>query len=1155
MLRVRVLGSLELELDGENLPLPSSGRARALLGWLALNPGEQRRSAVASLFWPDVLDTSARASLRVALSALRKSLGPRSDEYLLTTKHTVGLASSAWVDLHELRRLAQADRHTEALGLVRGELLPGLDDEWVFGERDRHLAEVAEVLARLAAEADDDGDLPTAIAHTRRQLDLDPLSEAAARDLISRLAASGDRSAALRTYEQLRERLRTQLGIVPSPATRELAATVKTQEGRDAEAATEREMPAGGLPLPRGITAAGEGAFVGRQPDLDRLRALPASASANGLQLAFVSGEPGIGKTRLAVEAAREAHRAGTAVLYGRCYEESVVPHQPFVEALGHHVRHRPKLPEQLRAYEPYLARLLPQLDRHRDPAASGDGREGDRYHLFEAASALLATAARDAPLLLVLDDLHWADDSTLLMLSHIVRARADAAVAILGTFRESELAGHPLERTLGDLARERPFLHVSLAGLSEPAVHQLVTARAGEDIPTELARAIYEQTQGSPFFVEEVTRHLTESGALARAAGSPTALAELGVPKGVRHVVARRLSRLSEDANRVLRVAAVIGRDFDFELLDHISDLEGAGLERALDDALAARLIVESPERVGEFTFPHALVRQVLYQDLSSLRRARLHQRIGETLEDLRASDTSAVASQLAHHFLNSPPAEGAGKAVRYSVAAAEAAAAKLAYEDAAGHYASALSALDAAAGDDSLRCDILLALAEMRWSAGDPEGSRETLLEAASSAERLADSKRLAHAAISYGGPYGALTAGIVDPAHIGMLEQTLDDLPGTEAGLRGLALAQLAEALKYAGEPERVRALADDALHEAKRLDDPKTVAQILHRVVWATWSPDNVSERLELTRQIAELGHELGDARLAAIGHSWALSAHLELADIAAADRELEAHEAEAAALREPYRDWAVAQYRVGRTLLSGPLHDVEAQAQSALTLGHEAGNPNAPLIYGVQMLFLRREQGRLGEMRAAVSSFADQYPSIPAWRCALAWTCAELGDGDAARTELSRVVAADLASFPRDQFWVGSMSLLAHTAAFLGESTAAAEIYELLRPHAERVIAFGGFGLWLGSVSHTLGVLARTLGRFDEAVAHFESALEMNNRIGARPWVGHTQYDYAQMLRHRGAVGDEAHGETLLADARATAEELGMTVLAARLAAS
>ena len=463
---------------------------------------------------------------------------------------------------------------------------------------------------------------------------------------------------------------------------------------------------AAGAPLPPPpilARAAGSVRLVGRENELAHMAHVWEQAIAGQRQLLLLAGEPGIGKTRLASTFARDMVDEAATVLVGRCDEEALVPYQPFVEALSWYVRvcPEPELRAQLTAIGggAELGPLVPELLR-RVPGLSPPppmNSEGQRYRLFEAVSAFLAQAAAAHPVLLVFDDLHWADKATLLMLRHIVRASDRAAFCVVGTYRESELARtHPLAEMLADLRREQSVTRLSLRGLDEADVHGLIDRLAGHEVPSPLSRLVVDATDGNPFFVTEIVRHLTETGALADAQHAHRGLIALSLPEGVKDVIGRRVARLSEAANRTLSLAAVVGRDFDIAVLEALGDVPEDRLLDAIDEAVQAQLITEAPEGVGRFSFVHALIRETLYGKLTTTRRVRLHRRVGETLERLALRIPKPPLADLAYHFARAASAGTADKAIDYAVRAGDRAADALAHEEAARFYDMALQSLE---------------------------------------------------------------------------------------------------------------------------------------------------------------------------------------------------------------------------------------------------------------------------------------------------------------------------------------------------------------------------------------------------------------------------------------------------------------------------
>jgi DNA-binding SARP family transcriptional activator/tetratricopeptide (TPR) repeat protein len=828
MMRVRLLGEMTLEVDGRQLELPASRRVRSLLGVLALERRTHSRGQLAARFWPDVLDESARTSLRSALSALRRPLGANADRYLLATRDGVALAGpdQVWTDVGEFDQLLAEGRLEDALELSRGDLLEELDDDWVYERRDEHRARVVALLERMAAAAQAAGNLTVAVAFTRRQVALDPLSEEAHRELIGRLAANGDRSAALTTYRRLADRFAAELGIVPSPATRELVERIRASEpapqlptpseapvsAPPAERATgtvtllftdqvgstetlqrlgdeegerlrrahfgllrEAAVMHGGeevknlgdglmvaflsaidalacaitiqqavhraaasgelafavriglnvgepirdegdyfgtpvviakrlcdagapgqilaselvraligtrggfayralgavslkgvaepvpaceviwepstevrVPLPALLAGEDRGTFVGRSDAGTALEAEWTAVRDSGLRVVMLAGEPGIGKTRMVREFARTAHERGATVLAGSCHEETRVPYQPFVEALRHYIACCPpaELAVQVTPRRAQLAAIVPELEDPRSPyGPTGLGAEQERFRLFEAVSSLLADAAHLRPLVLFLDDLHWADQSSLLLLRHLARSAKGAPLMVLGTYRPVEVGEeHPLTETLAELRRSRALQPLSLSGLAEAEVAELIGGRTGQQAPREFVHRVAERSEGNPFFIEELLHDL--------GAESDWDVAASGVPDSVRDLLLRRLRGLGDDCRQSLSVAAVAGRDFELDVLERVLEHPRDRLIDLVEEAIDADILVEPAQSVGQLSFSHALFRETIYEQLSATRKAAIHGRIAAAIEEVPTDRPDERAGTLAYHY-----------------------------------------------------------------------------------------------------------------------------------------------------------------------------------------------------------------------------------------------------------------------------------------------------------------------------------------------------------------------------------------------------------------------------------------------------------------------------------------------------------------------
>ena len=695
------------------------------------------RDELIGALWPDAPPADPDDAFSALLSKVRQAVGRE----LLSGRRelTLTLPADAQVDF-ELA-LARSERaqaalasgdfgaaweHGSAVLEIAGRgFLVGLDAPWVEDRR-RELDELRLRSLEAVAEAGvglGGARLAGAERAARELIGAAPLREAGHRLLMEALAARGELAEALAAYEALRVLLREELGMAPGEASRALHERLLAGEPARTARAPAQAPPR--VPLPA-LFARERGELVGRERELERLQDAWEDARAGARRLVLLAGGPGIGKTRLAGELARAAHAGGT-VLYGGCQEDALVSYEPFVEALRHYVRTAPLDGDRGRLGPggAELARLIPELASELPDGRelAPDDPETRRYLMFEAVSSLLDVACERSPVLLVLDDLHWADRSTLQLLRHIVRGQTEAALLILGSYRDLEVApDHPLAELLADLRRDKLFERVSLEGLDRNGVEALIAAHAGQAASSVLAQTVHSETEGNPFFIEEVVRHLIETGLMfehegrARAAVTP---AQIGVPEGVKEVLARRLARLSESCRTVLSQAAVLGREFSFELLPAMAELDDDAVIGALEEALGARLIVEGEGSVYSFT--HALIREVLYGQLSAPSRQRVHARAALAIEAADGVDHDARIAALALHYRLAGPALDSGKGIAYSLRAGEHARRLFAWDETAAHWAGALALMERDGTEAAERARLLVALAVVCAVLGD--------------------------------------------------------------------------------------------------------------------------------------------------------------------------------------------------------------------------------------------------------------------------------------------------------------------------------------------------------------------------------------------------------------------------------------------------
>ena len=920
--------------------------------------------------------------------------------------------------------------------------------------------------------------------------------------------------------------------------------------------------PVTAVPIPPLLTDRGR-VFVGRDHELERLRSLWKETVAGERRVALLGGEPGVGKTRLAAELAEEVHGQGAMILAGRCDEDLGVPYQPFVEALRHYLAHvaRPCLGRhggELARLVPDLAAVAPGL-----PEPLRSDPETERYRLFDALSSWLADASAERPVLLILDDLQWAAKPTLLLLRHVLRSADPARLLVVGTYRDTDIGrGHPLTELLADLRRGGGAERVPVTGLDAPGVAAFLEAAAGHGLDEEgedLARAVWTETEGNPFFVAEVLRHLSESGVVERRGGrwevAAGTLEELGIPEGVRDVVGRRLSRLSEAANRVLTVAAVVGLEFEPAVVAPAGGLAEDDVLAALEEAVGARLVVEVPAGTAPRNrFSHALVRATLYDELSAGRRVALHRKVAEAIEAVYARRLDDHLPALAHHWARaSAPAAEAAQAVHYATRAGDQALALLAHDEAASYYASALELLDASAAPAEApeRLELMIALGEAQRRAGDAS-YRDTLLRAARLAEARGDTTALARAALANNRDAIYSAMGVVDTERVAVLESALRGVTPEDSPTRARLLAILAIELFWSDDLDRRIDLSDQAAAMARRLDDPSTLTLVLTARCAAIMGPGTRQERLATTEELLAAAGRLGDP--AATSMAWAVRARtvLETGNLTEAEQATSVSLELAADAGQPALLFWPTWISAGIALGAGRMEEAEVKTAAILDVGARAGHPDTRPFHSMAEFQLRFEQGRLAEVEDSFAVLARDLPRLSVTLPLLALLYCELGREHEARPILEAATAAGISNIPVDTSMLRTVTTLSVVATRLGDKRAAADCAEALNPYADHFVVMAGVPT--GAVHHYLGLLAASLDRLDEADARFAAAVDAHERAGMPRWLARSRLEWARTLANRRGPGDADRARVLLGRVAEHAYELGMAHLDRQAAA-
>lgn len=1179
-----ILGPLEARDEHGEIALGGT-KQRAVLAMLLLHANEPvSKDHLVMGLWGEEAPADRVSTVHVHVSRLRKALGHAA---LLET--TPGGAYRLRVEpgdldadcfvrrVDEARRARELDRFDraaalfrEALGLWRGPALADLAFEPFASSEIKRLEEqrLAAIEARVATDLAT-GRHEDIVAELQQLVAEHPTHQLLTAHLMLALYRSGRQSEALEAYQTLRGVL-VELGMEPGRDLCRLheavlqqqrsldlaserddrhdtrdAGDVRSADGRTtltdahkrAADVLNRQGPAAAHgaeatlpqpPMPTFAPRMNDGAFVGRETCLDQLRSHWEKTCVGQTGLVLLMGEAGIGKTRLAARFAVEVHDEGGIVLYGRTDAEALLPYQPFAEALDHLVDHAgAQFAEQLQQALSILSRPFPHLRRHADPAAEALDQDTFRYQIFEAVVTVIAHAGAMRPLLLVLDDLHWADKLTLFLLRHVLRHADGARLLVLGTFRDVEVPReHPLTEMMSNLRRERRYDRLSLDGLDATSTRALVAARLGVEGTERFIHRLQQKTHGNAFFIEETLRALADKQSSMNPVVDDEALGKLGVPDEVADVILLRVrsSALSDEASELLTAASVVGASFRLEIVEQLTNHSSDVVLRALGEGIAAQLILNVPEDVGSYAFSHALVREVLYAQLATEHRAQLlqlHHRVAEALEKL--SEREAVnPAELAYHFGLVTHITGPAPARQYSIAAGKRAARVFAYEEAIRHYRRALELFE----DDNEvdRCDVLLALGRVQWHAGD-DRARETFLIAADSAEhrrsgeavdsaehrRAAD--QLARAALGLGERYFEVTYDTeVGARYRDLLNNALSAVTAQASPRRALLLARLAVNLGFPNEDMGVtdgrksaQALAADAVAMARELGDDKLLGATLIARHITLLDIRHIDQRLELGEELGSLTDS--QQELAAERHHWRMYDLLSVGAIDAAEREHIELVTLAARLGQPlFRSLAEGSRGLWAEL-AGDIELAEQCAEESLRYAQLAHTRDALSSWASQLFALRRHQGRDGdlaplvELAPLIERLARSGGHQLGWLSALGVLRFETGDCGEARRIYQEELRGGVRALPRGMFWLTRLALLSELSAMLDDKPGAQAIYAELAPHAARNVVVTYCSFW-GPVHGYLALLAETSGDSRLAMHHRDSALAQTSDMQA-----------------------------------------------------
>ena len=925
--------------------------------------------------------------------------------------------------------------------------------------------------------------------------------------------------------------------------------------------ATSVEQPAASVDEAHSLDSLAGGVFVGRQREMGELKAALEDALSGRGRLVMLVGEPGIGKSRTAQELATYAGLRQAQVLRGRCYEgEGAPPYWPWVQAIRAYVRDVD--PEQLRSDMGAGAADIGQVVsdvRDRLPGLESPPQlepEQARFRLFDSITAFLKSAGRRQPLVLVLDDLHWADHPSLLLLEFVARELANSRLLIIGTYRDMELSRqHPLSQTLGELTRsaEGGFTRVLLRGLGQEDVGRFIELASGVTPPTGMVEAVHRQTEGNPLFVTEVVRLLAQEGELTQEKVGQRDSWSVRIPEGVREVIGRRLDRLSERCNETLTMASVVGREFTVDQLSAlIEDISGERLLEVLDEALSARVIEELPTAVGRYQFTHALIQETLSGELSTTRKVRLHARIAETLEALYGEEAESHAAELAHHFAQAEAVTGTEKQVHYSLLAGERALASYAYEDALTHFERGLVGRDinlsgTEAASDEEAAALLFGLARAQSATVEVPQLVEVFATLNRAFEYYAEAGNITQSVAAAEFPIAVPT--ILIPGVADLLTRALTLVPA-DSHEAARILSRYGGVLGFAeGDYEGAQQALGRSMDIARREGDVPLEVQTLTYA--ATVNGNHLRWQECVDNGLRAIGLATGDENTFSELDSryWPAMGLLYMGDLDAARphalvlRDL----AERRNIPRPLAsrgfvpitylscltgDWAAAREYSDRSLEAAPLYPQLLGVR--VLLEHQTGESTQGEVYLERLLDVMR-RGAPDQLQAST-------------RTSMAIAAIARITGIPNRLEIAEASAKAVLSEPAvtPLFAMYAKAGLALLAAQKGDQSAAEAHYVSLLGQRSMMIAT------VISVDRLLGLLSQTMGELDQSAEHFEDALAFCRKAGYRPELAWTCCDYADTLRDRDGEGDRQKAVQLLAESLAISSDLGMRPLMERV---
>jgi len=766
------------------------------------------------------------------------------------------------------------------------------------------------------------------------------------------------------------------------------------------------------------------------------------------------------------------------------------------------------------------------------------------RFRLFDGFSRFIAQVCHDRTLVILLDDIHRADIDSLMLLEFLYDALRSARLLVVSAHRPGELR-RSNERfdALARTTRRVPGVSIPLSGLGARDISRLVRARGGWSPTIEQVREFEELTGGNPFFLGQLTSILKRDGDSVEQAAAQ-------LPATARDAIGQQLQGIGAEALSLLRTASVIGREFEGRIIARAHRLTITQVAAALGEAVEAGVVLAVAGETDTFRFMHALVREVLYQSLSSEERARLHDAVGQALEDHSIARTARLA-EIAVHYSEAAHLGNVDRAIEACSAAAEAARKAVAYADAVKHYERALEVLETHKPSEEGRiCSLLLSIGGDQVRGGDRDGAKKSFDRAARIAEAISAPRAIAEAALGVAPGFFSVEAGVHDELLIGMLRRARVQLGDNHDPLRALVLARLGMALFWSDSDGQCAALSREAWKIVRAIDDRRLRLQVLMARWLAEWTPYEVDERCTIANEAIALARAVGDKEVLAVAIVFGLVGLFERGRLEQFDERAHEFRGLAEEIRQPQALWYSALIKSARDLYAGRFVRAEEAALNYFEIGRRIGDANAFHSRMAQGLIHAAEQGDWAAILAISEEARQRYPIFVGWRATRCWALARLGDFQAAEAGLDELVAEGLSRLPRKLDWPTTLVVLAETASLLRRGDVAEELYELLLPLRGRLLVLGFCVMSWGPVTRYLGLLCESLGRLGEAAGWYEEAIGEARRSGGEPWVAHSCFG---LFRVRAATSSDPKACAELAQAALrTAQRLGMRHLAGSL---